>query len=282
MKKLFLILGLFIFSVCPLQAQQMLTHQSGAGISINSLSSGFKTIYSANQGSFVEAISGEEYEIYIQPPQGLGRCLAVIAVDGINVISGKAATPNDTHGVVIEGQPVTWKGYRHNNNSLTRFKFARAMNSLANVRGLSDSPGVISVSFYSEKSNPQTTTTVTEYRNETRQRTLPNGQVENYTVQVPLTRRLTSRYSTSDMGTTGGTKIDPNLRTVSFTAGRLIGRMYMMYASTAALQNAGLMRPIVPTRPVYPTPTPAVPQTYPEPIRPNPFPGNNPFPEFGG
>ena len=281
MKKLFLILGLFIFSVCPLQAQQMLTHQSGAGISINSLSSGAKTIYSANQGSLVEAISGEEYEIYIQPPQGLGRCLAVIAVDGINVISGKAATPNDTHGVVIEGQPVTWKGYRHNNNSLTRFKFARAMNSLANVRGLSDSPGVISVSFYSEKTQVAQQQTVTKYRTENRTRMLPDGSTQTYTVQVPYTSTK-SRYSTSDMGTTGGTKIDPNLRTVSFTAGRLIGRMYMMYASTAALQNAGLMRPIVPTRPVYPTPTPAVPQTYPEPIRPNPFPGNNPFPEFGG
>ena len=276
---------------------QLATHQSGAGLGVKTVSTGqLKTIYNSNQGAFVEGTNGEEYELYIVPPRNvIGRCLAVISVDGVNVISGQAAKPTDTRGTVINsGQPVSWKGYLQNNNLLSRFKFTSAVNSLANLRGHSDSPGVISVSFYSEKVvQPQVA--VTKYRTETRQRTLSDGSIQNYTVDVPYTTNSTRRvlsapapagYSASDTGTTGGTKIDPNVRNVKFTAGNLLGRIHLRYASLVALQNAGVANsvPQIPTYPSTPTvPTPPIVPT-PQPFRPNPYPGYapNPFPEFGG
>ncbi|MGZ8980959.1 MAG: hypothetical protein ACXW2D_09420, partial [Burkholderiaceae bacterium] len=75
--------------------------------------------------------------------RGGGRVLAVIAVDGINAISGETAAPEQTGYVLSSGQSAQITGWRKDMSRVAAFEFTALANSYAARTGRPDNVGVI-------------------------------------------------------------------------------------------------------------------------------------------
>ena len=83
--------------------------------------------------------------------RGAGRVLTVISVDGVNVISGETAAPDQTGYVLASGQSAQITGWRKNMSRVAAFEFTSLPNSYAAQTGRPDNVGVIGVAVYREK-----------------------------------------------------------------------------------------------------------------------------------
>ncbi len=83
--------------------------------------------------------------------RGGGRVLTVIAVDGINVISGETAAPEQTGYVLSSGQSAQITGWRKDMSRVAAFEFTSLPNSYAARTGRPDNVGVIGVAVFREK-----------------------------------------------------------------------------------------------------------------------------------
>lgn len=106
---------------------------------------------------FVEAKDGSEYTIKIRNNY-YSRKLVVCAVDGINVIDGKAAGSTKA-GYVVNGlTTLEVKGFRVSNETVNAFKFARKSKSYAakseETGGDTTNCGVIGIQVFDEKAQP--------------------------------------------------------------------------------------------------------------------------------
>lgn len=92
---------------------------------------------------------GQEYEIRIRN-RSPGRVLAVTSVDGINVITGRTASP-DQGGYVLEGRDrVEIDGWRKSLDEVAAFCFTALPDSYAARTGRPDNVGVIGVALFRE------------------------------------------------------------------------------------------------------------------------------------
>jgi hypothetical protein len=114
--------------------------------------------YSHEGKIFIEAKEGSEYSVRVKNGTW-NRLLAVAAVDGINVLDGKAAGASQA-GYVLNGHnSYEIKGFRTSNESVNAFKFAKKNKSYAaksdETNGDTSNCGVIGVQFFSEKEKPR-------------------------------------------------------------------------------------------------------------------------------
>jgi hypothetical protein len=194
---------------------------------------------------FIESRDGIEYSIRIRN-DGHARILAVVSVDGINVIDGELASP-DGAGYIIAGySSYTIKGFRTSNDSVNAFKFSRKDKSYAakseSTSGDTSNCGVIGVQLYYEKvsycnnwqypyhywSNPIWTTT-------------------NHNPQY-LCRSMSTDgnvYCASignfDMGTEFSEKeVTDKVTNEDFVRGVSAGQLELYYASRASLEAMGI------------------------------------------
>jgi len=92
---------------------------------------------------------GHEYEIRIRNG-GNGRVLAVTSVDGVNVITGRTASP-DQSGYVVESRGrVEIDGWRKSMDEVAAFYFTDLPDSYAARTGRPDNVGVIGVAWFRE------------------------------------------------------------------------------------------------------------------------------------
>lgn len=106
-----------------------------------------------HQGNtYVEGRVDTEYTLKVKN-NNWSRVMAVISVDGINVISGKPATSKKSDpGYIIDGYScVDIKGFRKDLNTVGAFKFCTKQESYCNTAGAPGNNGVIGVRIYSEK-----------------------------------------------------------------------------------------------------------------------------------
>ena len=80
-----------------------------------------------------------------------GRTLNVISVDGVNVVSGETATPDQTGYVLNQGQHAQISGWRKNLARVAAFEFTALPDSYAARTGRPDNVGVIGVAVFREK-----------------------------------------------------------------------------------------------------------------------------------
>lgn len=93
---------------------------------------------------------GHEYEVRIRN-RGRGRILAVTSVDGVNVINGRSAAP-DQGGYVLDAYgSVEIDGWRKNMNEVAAFYFTSLPDSYAARTGRPDNVGVIGVAIFRER-----------------------------------------------------------------------------------------------------------------------------------
>lgn len=93
---------------------------------------------------------GHEYEIRIRN-RGHSRVLAVTSVDGVNVITGRTASPDQGGYVLDPYSRVEIDGWRKSMDEVAAFYFTSLPDSYAARTGRPDNVGVIGVALFREK-----------------------------------------------------------------------------------------------------------------------------------
>jgi len=104
--------------------------------------------------TFVMAKDGVEYSVKIRN-NNPHRVLAVVAVDGVDTMTGKAASQQDGGYVIAGYSAYTVTGYRKDMDSTAAFKFVPKQKSYAKAGGKGGNEGVIAVAVWGEKEKPR-------------------------------------------------------------------------------------------------------------------------------
>jgi hypothetical protein len=103
------------------------------------------------QGEYwVAGKPGARYAIEIRNSLG-GRLLAVVSVDGVNVLSGAGASWDQTGYVFEAGERYQITGWRKSHTEVAAFTFTDRANSYAERTGRPDNVGVIGVALFRER-----------------------------------------------------------------------------------------------------------------------------------
>ena len=106
--------------------------------------------------TYIESRIGTEYTLKIRNSK-YSRVMAVITVDGINVVTGLPGTSskNEAGYIVPACSSVDIKGFRKDLDTVGNFKFCQKSKSYCNEAGAPGNNGVIGVRIYSEKYEPE-------------------------------------------------------------------------------------------------------------------------------
>src|SRR5450631_1208302 len=107
-------------------------------------------IYTHDGRRYVIGKPGNEYAIRVRNDGG-ERTLAVMSVDGVNVISGDTASPAQTGYVLNAHSSFDIAGWRTSQSRTAAFFFTTLANSYAMRTGRPDNVGVIGVAVFRER-----------------------------------------------------------------------------------------------------------------------------------
>jgi len=93
---------------------------------------------------------GNRYAVSLTNRSGV-RTMAVISIDGVNVVSGETAAHDQTGYVLSQGQYAQITGWRKNLARVAAFEFTALPDSYAARTGRPDNVGVIGVAVFREK-----------------------------------------------------------------------------------------------------------------------------------
>jgi hypothetical protein len=99
---------------------------------------------------WVVGTPGQEYGIRVCNTTG-NRVLAVMSVDGVNVVSGETASPAQSGYVLSAHECADINGWRKNNSSTAAFYFTELPAAYAARTGRPENVGVIGVAFFRER-----------------------------------------------------------------------------------------------------------------------------------
>jgi hypothetical protein len=102
---------------------------------------------------YVVGKPGNEYAIRVRNT-GSGRILAVMSVDGVNVITGDTAAPQQSGYVLAPYASADIGGWRKSMSRTAAFYFTALPDSYAARTGRPDNVGVIGVAVYRERTVP--------------------------------------------------------------------------------------------------------------------------------
>jgi hypothetical protein len=103
--------------------------------------------------NYIVGTPGNRYAVRVRNMRR-ERVLTVVSVDGVNVVSGETAAPNQT-GYVLDTYEVTEiNGWRKDLDQVAAFVFANESDSYAARTGRPGNVGVIGVAVFREKERP--------------------------------------------------------------------------------------------------------------------------------
>ena len=102
---------------------------------------------------YVVGKPGNEYMIRVRNSSP-GRVLAVMSVDGVNVITGDTASPLQSGYVFAPGETADIAGWRKSMSRTAAFYFTALPDSYAARTGRPDNVGVIGVAIFRERGRP--------------------------------------------------------------------------------------------------------------------------------
>lgn len=102
---------------------------------------------------YVVGKPGNEYAIRVRNA-GVGRILAVMSVDGVNVVTGDTASPQQSGYVVAPYESADIGGWRKSLSRTAAFYFTALPDSYAARTGRPENVGVIGVAIFQERARP--------------------------------------------------------------------------------------------------------------------------------
>ena len=112
-------------------------------------------VYLGGGRNWVVGTPGQEYSIrYCNKTPG--RVLAVMSVDGVNVVSGDTASPSQSGYVLNAYECADIQGWRKNMARTAAFYFTELPDAYATRTGRPENVGVIGVAVFREKQPPVT------------------------------------------------------------------------------------------------------------------------------
>src|SRR5215470_17730433 len=107
-------------------------------------------VYPGSGRNWVVGTPGQEYSIRFCN-RSSGRVLAVMSVDGVNVITGDTASPSQS-GYVLNGyECADINGWRKNMSRIAAFYFTELPDAYATRTGRPENVGVIGVAVFRER-----------------------------------------------------------------------------------------------------------------------------------
>jgi len=103
--------------------------------------------------AYVVGKPGNEYQVSLRNRQG-DDVLAIVAVDGVNVVTGETASPSQSGYVLSPGGAMDILGWRKSLSETAAFYFTSLPDSYAARTGRPDNVGVIGVALYRKKVTP--------------------------------------------------------------------------------------------------------------------------------
>lgn len=103
---------------------------------------------------YVAGNPGERYAVRLVNRTG-GRLLAVLSVDGVNVVSGETAAPDQAGYVLDPYASAEITGWRKSLEDVAQFYFTRLPDSYAARTDRPDNVGVVGVAVFREKAYPR-------------------------------------------------------------------------------------------------------------------------------
>ena len=110
-------------------------------------------VYFYHGRRYVVGKPGNEYAVRVRNGSG-GRVLAVMSVDGVNVITGDTASPAQSGYVLSPYENADIAGWRKNMARTAAFYFTALPDSYAARTGRPDNVGVIGVAVFRERIRP--------------------------------------------------------------------------------------------------------------------------------
>ncbi|MBK8091904.1 MAG: hypothetical protein IPK32_07950 [Verrucomicrobiaceae bacterium] len=105
--------------------------------------------YEASGRRVVIGEAGEDYRVRLRN-RSKKRVEVVLSVDGLNTLTGKAASPSQ-HGYILEpGESYDVDGFRKNASTVSTFRFGRVADALASKKGGAANVGVIGLAVFEE------------------------------------------------------------------------------------------------------------------------------------
>jgi hypothetical protein len=111
-------------------------------------------VYFHDGKHYVAGQPGERYSVQVVNRSGR-RILSVVSVDGINVVSGETATPDQTGYVLGPWQSYDIAGWRKSNDEVAAFYFTALPDSYAARTDRPGDVGVIGVAVFREWTPPR-------------------------------------------------------------------------------------------------------------------------------
>lgn len=143
---------------------------------------------------------GHEYEIRLRNRHG-GRILAVTSVDGVNVITGKTASPRQSGYVLDPWGLVEIDGWRKSMDEVAAFYFTRLPDSYAARTGRPENVGVIGVALFHERAYVMPVEDPQAYA-------APPAPTAGAAVESEAARQSDSAREESRLGTGHGRRLD--------------------------------------------------------------------------
>ncbi|MEW6688221.1 MAG: hypothetical protein AB1452_03910 [Pseudomonadota bacterium] len=203
---------------------------------------------------------GNEYSVRIRNRQG-EDVLGVVSVDGVNVVTGETATPQQSGYVISPWHLVEVSGWRKNLASTAAFYFTALPDSYAARTGRPDNVGVIGVALFKRKRIEPPPADIAPLSRQAPAAGAGSMARESARAEAPA-----RAYAEDRLGTGHGRIEASHARTVGFERATPYPQetIAIYYDSYRNLVARGVIREPVP--PVYPRP------------QPRPFPGFVPDP----
>ena len=100
--------------------------------------------------AYVVGRPGNEYQVIVKNHLG-EDVLAVVSVDGLNVMNGQTANPSQSGYIVAPWTRIDVRGWRKSMDEIAAFYFTRLSDSYAGRTGRPDNVGVIGVALFQRK-----------------------------------------------------------------------------------------------------------------------------------
>jgi hypothetical protein len=138
-----------IFAAVPAAAGQLVD------VAVINRATGQRIPVHLHQGRmYVVGSPGERYAVYLANRTGK-RVMTVVSVDGVNVVTGETASPDQSGYVLAPGQSFEVNGWRKSMNEVAAFYFTRLPDSYAARTDRPDHAGVIGVAAFREWQRPR-------------------------------------------------------------------------------------------------------------------------------